>query len=64
MTMTAQQLYPNADLVVRRAGGLFEVVRSRFHARGDLLTAPAFNAARDLTTAAKVVILPERETQP
>ena len=62
--MTPSQLYPNADLVVRRDGALFEVIRSRFHARGALLTPGQFNDARDATTAAKVVILPERETQP
>jgi hypothetical protein len=51
--------YYDKDLVVRREGTVFRILRSRFHRAGDLLSRAALDDASRLTTKDKIVILPE-----
>jgi hypothetical protein len=55
-------LYREYDLVTRREGSLHRVVRSRFHARGDLLTEPQYVLAASRVPRRKVLVLPEIAT--
>jgi len=51
--------YHDLDLVVRPEGGVFRVLRSRYHARGDLITKTVLDDIRGRSKPAKVLILPE-----
>jgi hypothetical protein len=57
--MIAMTHYREKDLVVRPEGGLFRVVRSRFHAAGDLITKTELDGVRCGSLPGKVLVLPE-----
>ena len=59
MSLDVATLYPDKDIVVRREGTGYLVLRSRFSPQGQVIAKPELDKLKAYTTVEKIVILPE-----